>query len=278
MKDSKTAKSLFGKPIGISSVDQINYAEKVSRIFSGIDRPIEILRPRVDDNFFIDIKSDVVINSATKEMEAELEKENYDPQKVLDLSLRIDKYLADQFHYKEVQFLHDNPDTKKILEYKYYLERLIKNDNHHSGNLPFTENLLNDIRLLYNYQKEKNELEGNSQKTIKKTSNSINNDRNFSLRQIAIAYFVMNITITEENASEILKKHSAFKSSAKLLQKRISKVSDLTNLSQNKTKNTKHLNDLKATKRLISGEKEINGETSITRIITAFETAYKSRY
>lgn len=100
----------------------------------------------------------------------------------------------------------------------------------------------------------------------------------FSLKQIAIAYAVMNITITKENAESILKKHSTFKSTDKLIQKRVIKTSELTLLSANKTADTKHLTDLKEAERLISGTKNKNAKMDMKRIITAFTNNYNNKY
>lgn len=102
--------------------------------------------------------------------------------------------------------------------------------------------------------------------------------KNYSQRQITIAYCVTNELITTENAAKILSTYSDTKSVEKFLTKRIFRVSDLTKLSGNKTTDTKHLNDLKAAKRLISGRKNKKAITDISRIITAFETAYNNRY
>jgi len=100
----------------------------------------------------------------------------------------------------------------------------------------------------------------------------------YSIKQIAIAYSIMNILITSENAETILKEHSKFTSASKLLQKRINKVSELSKISENKTADTKHLKDLQAAKRLMSGMKNKNAINDIDRVIAAFTTAYKNKY
>lgn len=112
-------------------------------------------------------------------------------------------------------------------------------------------------------------------KPIKKQSAKTNS---YSIKQIAIAYSIMNILITSENAETILKKHSNFISASKLLQKRISKVSELSKISENKTVDTKHLKDLQAAKRLMSGMKNTKAINDIDRVITAFTTAYNNKY
>ena len=103
-------------------------------------------------------------------------------------------------------------------------------------------------------------------------------DNNYSQRQIAIAYFVMQTPITKDNAEGILKKHSQTKSVPKLLQKRITKASEITNLSENKTTDTKHKQDLTAAKRLISGIKNKKAITDITSFISTFETNYTAKH
>jgi hypothetical protein len=108
--------------------------------------------------------------------------------------------------------------------------------------------------------------------------NKIKENINFSHKQIAIAYHVMGIQITPKNAHEILKKYPNIKSVATLLRKRVYRTSDLTKISQNKSTDTKHLDDLKAAKRLVSGKNIKKAETDINRIITAFETAYEKQY
>ena len=106
----------------------------------------------------------------------------------------------------------------------------------------------------------------------------IKDDKNFSHKEIAIAYFVMEILITPENADGILKKHSQYKSVDKLLQNRVSTVSVLTKLTENKTADTKHFNTLKNAKRLISGMKNKVAVTAITRIISTFEANYVAKH
>jgi hypothetical protein len=101
--------------------------------------------------------------------------------------------------------------------------------------------------------------------------------KSYSLRQVCISYHFMG-GITEKNGAKLLKLHTRFKSVPKLLQKVITKASDLTTLSENKTTDTKHLNDLKAAKRLISGKKNKEALKRITHTITQFQTAYGNHY
>ena len=78
----------------------------------------------------------------------------------------------------------------------------------------------------------------------------------YSHRQIAISYRILNITIDKNNAEGILIKYSSNRSPLKLINV-FSKlrISDLDKLNQNKTTDSKHLKDLEAAKRLISGIK-----------------------
>jgi hypothetical protein len=105
-----------------------------------------------------------------------------------------------------------------------------------------------------------------------------NNHYNYSQKQIAIAYYVMGITIDDSNAMKILLDHSQTKSVEKLLSKKVVKSIQITNLLGNKTANTKHLEDLREAKRLISGKKKyLNKKQAIIdidRYITAFKTSY----
>jgi len=94
----------------------------------------------------------------------------------------------------------------------------------------------------------------------------LNKDNSYSQKQIAIAYYVMGITITEKNAKGIIEKHSTTKSK-KILQKLITKTNQLTVLTNNKTTDTKHLRDLKEAKRLLSGIKMKKSKHDINFII-----------
>src|SRR6201997_1893832 len=131
---------------------------------------------------------------------------------------------------------------------------------------PVFEQLISFCKNLIVQYSELLELEGKTgtkQKAVvsKKKKNS------FSLRQIAIAYVLMDTIITKENAEEILKKHSTLNSTDKLIQKRINKRSDLIKLTENKSTDTKHLKDLKEAERLLSGTKNEQAKTEIKRVI-----------
>lgn len=127
--------------------------------------------------------------------------------------------------------------------------------------LPYLENLL------------KTESDQKDNKNDKKQS-----EKNYSHKQIVIAYEIMKIPITTTNAKEILSKHSQTISVERFLSKRGYKPSELAKLSGNKSTDTKHLQDLEAAKRLVSGMKNKNAVTDIGYIIAAFQTAFNSKY
>ena len=119
-------------------------------------------------------------------------------------------------------------------------------------------------------------------KTITKSAKvKIKDDKCFSQKQIGIAYCVMNIVIDTKNCNDILSKHSSTKS-AKLLQKRLTNTRDLVKLSENKSADKKHLNDLIAAERLVSGMKNEwknkNADTEIATIIADFKASYEGFY
>jgi hypothetical protein len=114
--------------------------------------------------------------------------------------------------------------------------------------------------------------------TQQKGSLKSKKSNSYSHKQIAIAYSVMDITISKENAGKILKEHSTLKSTDKLIQKRINRPSELTKLSENKTVDSKHLKDLYEAERLIMGKKNEKAKAGIKLIIKAFETSYQKTY
>lgn len=103
-------------------------------------------------------------------------------------------------------------------------------------------------------------------------------DLKLSIPQTAILCSIMEIEITAQNADEILKQHSEYKSGRKLVQERINKQSSLTAIRENKTADTKRKNNLLAVKQYISSTKNRTALDSISRIITAFETNYNNFY
>lgn len=103
------------------------------------------------------------------------------------------------------------------------------------------------------------------------------NEKKYSQRQVAIAYFIKGVLINEDNYLELLEKHTSTKSK-KILQKRINRTSDLTRLSFNKTTDTKHLNDLFEAKRLLSGMKDKSAVKSLNSIISTFQSNYNIKY
>ena len=109
-------------------------------------------------------------------------------------------------------------------------------------------------------------------KIQKPTSN-----KSYTQKQVAIAYFAMSKTITKENYKSILEKHTET-SSDKILQKLIVKSSDLTSLTENKTADTKQLNNLKEAKRLLSGIKDQKASKVLDDYITTFTNKYDNFY
>lgn len=110
-----------------------------------------------------------------------------------------------------------------------------------------------------------------------KTSKKRTAKNKYSQRQVAIAYWAMGKLIDKDNYQELLKKYTNT-ISIKILEKRIYKGTDLTNLSENKTTDTKHLNDLLAAKRLLISVKNKKGISEIKPIIKAFQTSYNFKY
>ena len=109
-------------------------------------------------------------------------------------------------------------------------------------------------------------------KIQKPTSN-----KSYTQKQVTIAYFAMSKTITKENYKSILEKHTET-SSDKILQKLIVKSSDLTSLTENKTADTKQLNNLKEAKRLLSGIKDQKASKVLDDYITTFTNKYDNFY
>jgi hypothetical protein len=99
----------------------------------------------------------------------------------------------------------------------------------------------------------------------------------YSLKQIAIAYFVMNIPLDEESGKKALDEHSDFKSVEKLLQKRFTNSIELTRPTGNGSSNTKHLKDLEAAERLVSGKKNKSAVNSMHTIIATFKANLEKR-
>ncbi len=117
------------------------------------------------------------------------------------------------------------------------------------------------------------ETKRNTKVTIKGTELS----NTYSQRQVAIACFVLDIKLTEENGLLYLAKYTKTKSVQKFLTKRIYRTKELTEASENKSTNTKHLNDLMAATRLIRGIHNPNAEKAISQYIKAFESSSLSK-
>ena len=138
--------------------------------------------------------------------------------------------------------------------------------------IPYTYKSSEILRLLSERIADLEEMR--KPKTEKKTGKD---KKSYSLKQVCVAYHFMG-GITEKNGAKLLKLHTRFNSVPKLLQKVVTKASDLTKLSENKTTDTKHLNDLKAAERLISGKKNVDALKRITYTIEQFRTNYDKHY
>lgn len=107
---------------------------------------------------------------------------------------------------------------------------------------------------------------------------TVKKQNDYSHKSIAIAYCILGIPITTENAQEILSRHSQLKSFKKLLGTRISKPSQLTLLSENKSADGKHLKALRSAKQLLSGMKNKTAIKAIDTVIAAFQNHYDKFY
>lgn len=213
------------------------------------------------------------------------------------------KRLIDEKRKKNEQLIYENQIAVKILGYgkqnisskkqtvlNYIDNLLIENDlkpidvikilNKSTSNFSpefkdaHYQNIINYLKSIdvNNEPKQSNVL---PLKTVKVKDKK--DEKNYSQKQIAIAYYILGITLNEKNYLGILKKHSKTTSS-KILQKLITKNNQLTTLINNKTSDTKHLRDLNEAKRLLSGIKKTNEVKLINGYISTFESNYKNKY
>jgi hypothetical protein len=98
-------------------------------------------------------------------------------------------------------------------------------------------------------------------------------DQNYSHKEIAIAYRLMNRPINEDNAKNLLEEHSENKSITKLLQARIGTLNQLSRLQGSDIANTKHRNALIAAKEIICGKNDKSAEALIDKYIQDFDSA-----
>lgn len=187
----------------------------------------------------------------------------------------------DELTFKFIATLFDDTDVNEIdefLDYHYNKYTGIKQNW-----LRFAESRINDALTNYDTNQriphpcDKYVLEWFNKKSKEPFVTKKKSDKSYSQKQIAIAYYIMGVTLNETNVIGVLEKHSKTKS-MKILQKLVTKNSQLTSLLDSKTANTKHLIDLKEVKRLLSGIKNKKAINDIDRIIAAFETSYKSKY
>lgn len=118
----------------------------------------------------------------------------------------------------------------------------------------------------------------NNETISKKEKKSKASKSGYSQRQIAIAYYIIGkpkIDIT--NYKEILKKHSNTTSN-KILQKLITKNAQLTELTEDKSADTKHLIDLNKAVELLRGIKKTNESERLKAFISTFESNFNKFY
>ncbi len=106
---------------------------------------------------------------------------------------------------------------------------------------------------------------------------TVKSENNFSMKEIAIAYRLMDIKINEMNALAVLVEHSINRSATKLINT-IILPSQLSILSGNKTTDSKHLASLLGAERLLLSKKEMKSQSSIRLIIKAFEGNFSNKY
>lgn len=152
--------------------------------------------------------------------------------------------------------LKSNLDTSKIEEIlrslnlaAYELSLFDLTDGKYSGTLSQSDidTIANYIAEAVNYFSQ----EGSRPQRIK-TERETSSKNDYYLRRVTIAYRLMGIVLAKENAEEVLRKHTILRSIPKLLSKGVTKVSELTKISENKTSDIKKLKDLKAADRLVN--------------------------
>jgi len=99
----------------------------------------------------------------------------------------------------------------------------------------------------------------------------------YSIKEVKIAYFCLGIKITKDNYLTILKKYTN-SGSNKILQKQITKTSDLTATRDNRPADTKHLKSLKGAERLLSGINDKSAQNTIKQAISTFESNFNSKH
>ncbi|MFT5213417.1 MAG: hypothetical protein ACI9WV_001139 [Patiriisocius sp.] len=135
------------------------------------------------------------------------------------------------------------------------------------------------IAFIERFTEEHRKLELNQSKTLsildKQTKKGAKN--NYSQKQVAIAYFFLDIPINEGTYLEIITKYTTTTSN-KILQKLITKNSQLTTVTGNKTSDTKHKTDLIKVKGLLSGIKNEKALDDLNEVITTFQDNYDKYY
>jgi hypothetical protein len=103
-------------------------------------------------------------------------------------------------------------------------------------------------------------------------------DKEYSLKEVAIACFAMGITLTNDNYKEYVTKYCPNKDGAKIVQKRINRTTDLTNITENKSADSKHLKALMGAKRLLSGIDNRKAIKELDHYIQAFQVNFDNHY
>jgi len=191
---------------------------------------------------------------------------NSDLLEICQEEKRVKKLLLN----KELKIIGIHPNS-----YKYYNEIAllrVLDGNYYKENSTeaITDGL--EIHLYFKHMLLKPHLEN----LLK--AKTIQENITYKLKEIKIAFFCLpNKKISEENYLKILNKYSTSRSN-KILQKPIVKSNQLTNISENKTADTKHLKALKNAKRLLSGIKNEYAIKNISQLISTFELNYKNFY
>lgn len=159
-----------------------------------------------------------------------------------------------------------------------YLDEFFKKSNELN---PVYQIVAADKKLEY-LQTQINQLDGqiNQTKTAKKNPRKLNSNKNFTYKEIAIAYLFLKEFINKENAASILKKHSQQKCDLQLVRvaRKNRNPSDLTKIRHDKTADKRHLESLMRAERLIISLKNKNAENDINRIITGFRMNFDKKY
>jgi hypothetical protein len=189
---------------------------------------------------------------------------------IRDWDEQVSVYLRHKIHPESTEY--DKKlvrDLKQSIEFKKHLFKEL----YEKKKIELKDRYSNDT---FRHNIQTREVKSKLENTLKGKLTS--QDGNYTHKQITIAFYIMDILITPQNAKDILKKYSQTKSVEKLLQKRINKKKALISISENKTTDTKHLRDLEAAKRLIASTKKRKAIVEINHIIATFQSEFKNHY